>query len=227
MFINKTIFIQPAFRNAQLIFASYHFFLTFGLLSLLSSNLPLLSALKQFDRKSASQLAIFPLAASMCASVVFLNTSLAFCTVPFYQTVRVLLTPVVALINWFFFAKSIPRQAVLCLIPTCAGVAFMAYSDTKAAGKAKGHDRTSTFGAFFALTGVVISSVYTVWIASYHVKLDMNSTQLLHAQSLLAAFLLLGLGLLSGAIPDFAKFDQRMWQMHLMVCQSTRGMISS
>ncbi|KAF2156463.1 hypothetical protein K461DRAFT_291377 [Myriangium duriaei CBS 260.36] len=212
VFINKSIFAAPSFNQAQFIFASYHFILTYLLLSLLSSAHPLLVSIKQFERRHASVVSIFPLAASMSLSVTFLNTSLAFCSVPFYQTVRVLLTPVVAAINYLFFAKSIPSQAAFMLIPTCAGVGFMAYSDTKGAA-ATGGQTTSLFGAFFALTGVFISSIYTVWIGTYHRKLDMSSTQLLHSQSLLGGFMLAVAGVLSGKIPDFAAFDTRMWQM--------------
>ncbi|GAM85362.1 hypothetical protein ANO11243_033690 [Dothideomycetidae sp. 11243] len=211
VFINKSIFASPAFNQAQFIFASFHFLLTYFLLSLLSSSHSLLVRIKQFERRSASIRSIFPLAASMSLSVIFLNTSLAFCSVPFYQTVRVLLTPVVAMINYTLFAKSIPRQAAYMLVPTCAGVAYMAYSDTKAAGRTG--RSTSLFGAFFALTGVFVSSIYTVWIGSYHKKLEMTSTQLLHSQSLLGGAMLAVLGVLSGKIPDFAAFDAHLWQM--------------
>ncbi|PNS21751.1 NADP-dependent alcohol dehydrogenase 7 [Sphaceloma murrayae] len=214
VFINKSIFRSPHFHSAQFFFAAYHLLLTYGLLTILSSPLPVLSAVHIFDRRSTSIRSILPLAASMSLSVVFLNTSLAFCSVPFYQTARVLLTPVVAAINFVFFSKSIPRQAAYMLVPICCGVAFMAYSDTKNGGT-QGNS-TSLFGAAFALLGVVISSVYTVWIGTFHEKLDMNSTQLLHAQSPVGAGLLFVLGAISGKFPDFGSFDSTMWQCVLL-----------
>ncbi|PSK34146.1 UDP-galactose transporter 1 [Elsinoe australis] len=209
VFINKSIFKSPHFHGAQFFFASYHLLLTYGLLTLLSSPLPQLSSLRTFERRSTSVRSILPLAASMSLTVVFLNTSLAFCSVPFYQTARVLLTPVVAAINYFFFSKSIPRQAAYMLAPICAGVAFMAYCDTRNATN-KGNS-TSPFGAAFALCGVLISSVYTVWIGTFHEKLDMNSTQLLHAQSPVGAGLLFVMGVISGKVPDFGSFGAGMW----------------
>ncbi|KAF4553059.1 Hypothetical protein D9617_8g050720 [Elsinoe fawcettii] len=211
VFINKSIFRSPHFNSAQFFFASYHLSLTFLLLTLLSSPSTLLSPIRLFDRRTTTIRAILPLAASMSLSVVFLNTSLAFCSVPFYQTARVLLTPVVAGINYLFFAKRIPRVAGYMLLPICAGVAFMAYSDSRGKGGAKGENSTSLFGAAFALLGVCISSLYTVWIGTFHEKLEMNSTQLLHAQSPVGAGFLFVLGVVSGKWPDFAAFDTRLW----------------
>lgn len=179
--------------------------------------------MKQFERRQVPTLSILPLAASMSLSVLFLNTSLAFCSVMFYQTVRVLLTPMVAIFNYFLFAKTIPRQAALMLVPTCAGVAFMAYNDTKNSDKSNDQS-TSLFGAVFALTGVVISSVYTVWVSAYHRKLDMSSTQLLHAQSLLGGVMLGTVGVLSGKMPDVYAFEQHVWLMVILVSHFVHDM---
>ncbi|KAF2223769.1 hypothetical protein BDZ85DRAFT_236197 [Elsinoe ampelina] len=209
VFINKSIFKSPHFHSAQFFFASYHLTLTYVLLTLLSSPSASLAAIRIFERRTCTIQAILPLAASMSLSVVFLNTSLAFCSVPFYQTARVLLTPVVAGINYVFFSKRIPRLAAYMLIPICAGVAFMAYSDSQ--GKKSKGNSTSLFGAAFALMGVVISSIYTVWISTFHEKLEMNSQQLLHAQSPVGAGFLFILGVIGGKWPDFARFDANLW----------------
>lgn len=50
---------------------------------------------------------------------------------------------------------------------------------------------TSTLGIVFAFTGIFASSLYTVWIAGYHRKLNMNSMQLLYLQAPMACFFLL------------------------------------
>lgn len=94
----------------------------------------------------------------------------------------------------------------------------MAYSDTK--GVSKDSQTTSLFGAGFALTGVVISSVYTVWIGSYHRKLEMNSQQLLHSQSIVGAVMLGVVGIISGKIPVFSEFNTRMyWSVFMVSCR--------
>lgn len=94
----------------------------------------------------------------------------------------------------------------------------MAYCDTRNATN-KGNS-TSLFGAAFALCGVLISSVYTVWIGTFHEKLDMNSTQLLHAQSPVGAGLLFVMGVISGKVPDFGSFGAGMWIAMLLVSSS-------
>ncbi len=47
------------------------------------------------------------------------------------------------------------------------------------------------WGVIFAFAGIFASSLYTVWIASYHRKLQMSSMQLLFNQAPVSAFLLL------------------------------------
>jgi len=125
----------------------------------------------------------------MCLSVVLQNNSLQYCSVPFYQTVRVLLTPTTAALNFFLYRQGIPWQAATMLVPTCLGVGAMAYFDTKKT--ASENSQTTTVGATFALAAVVASSVYTVWVSRYHKKLEISSIQLLHQQSLFGAVLLL------------------------------------
>lgn len=184
VFINKRIFSDPNFAHAQVTFASYHFFITHITLHIMSTP-----SFSIFERRQLGILDLFPLASSMCLSVVLQNTSLQHCSVPFYQTVRVLLTPITAALNFFLYRQGIPWQAAVMLIPTCAGVGLMAYYDTKKAGS--GQSQTTTVGATFALAGVVASAIYTVWVGRYQKKLDTSSIQLLHQQSLFGAVLLL------------------------------------
>lgn len=183
VFINKAIFEDEALKKCQLLFASFHFFVTFGTLHLCSNQ-----RFKIFDRKESSIMEIMPIAVAMCANVVLPNLSLAYSSVTFYQTVRVLLTPLTALFNFFLYNISITRRASLTLIPVCLGVAFLTWFDVKPADNVKS---TSFIGVFFAMTGVVASSVYTIWIQHFRTKLSMTSVQLLHQQSLVGAVLLL------------------------------------
>jgi hypothetical protein len=124
----------------------------------------------------------------MCFNVVLPNLSLAFSSVMFYQTSRILLTPITAVLNYTFYGKTIARQAAYTLIPVCVGVGIVSYYDTKPGASTQS---TSFLGVFFALTGVFASSVYTVWIGYFHKKLEMTSHQLLHNQSLCGAVALL------------------------------------
>lgn len=135
-----------------------------------------------FTPRRAKFLDILPLSAAMCFNVVLPNLSLAYSSITFYQIARILLTPLVASINFIFYRTSLPRAAVLTLIPVCAGVGIVSYYDTLPTDD-KAAKTTSPIGVIFALLGVLASSLYTVWIGVYHKKLGMSSMQLLFNQA--------------------------------------------
>ncbi|CAI4219544.1 unnamed protein product [Parascedosporium putredinis] len=125
---------------------------------------------------------MLPLCITMCLNVILPNFSLAFSSVTFYQLARILLTPAVALMNFLMYRATLPRKAILTLIPVCLGVGIVSYYDSLPADNAN-VKTTSPIGVFFAFSGVLASSLYTVWIGSYHRKLEMNSMQLLFNQA--------------------------------------------
>ncbi|KAG7145654.1 Solute carrier family 35 member E3 like protein [Verticillium longisporum] len=92
--------------------------------------------------------------------------------------------------NFVLYRATLPPAAIAALIPACFGVGMVSYYDTRPTSDAAIHS-TSVLGVVFAFTGIFASSLYTVWIASYHRKLEMSSMQLLHNQAPIAAFLLL------------------------------------
>lgn len=146
-----------------------------------------------FVAQRAPLMGMLPLGVAMCLNVILPNLSLAYSSVAFYQLARVLLTPLTAIINLVFYGQKIPRQAVYCLLPICLGVGVMSYYDTQP-GHGGGHSKTAqttSLGVVFAMTGVVASSLYTVWIGTYHKKFNMNSMQLLLNQAPISSFLLL------------------------------------
>lgn len=124
----------------------------------------------------------------MILNVVLPNASLACSSVTFYQIARVLLTPCTAALNYVILGTTLPRSAALALVPVCLGVAVVSYYDTAKASPGKA---TAPLGVIFAFTGVLMSAVYTVWIAKYHKTLKLSSMQLLLNQAPLSAFLLL------------------------------------
>lgn len=126
----------------------------------------------------------------------------------FYQTSRILLTPITALLNYHLYGKTIARQAAYTLIFVCLGVGIVSYYDVKPGSSTQS---TSLLGVFFALSGVVASSVYTVWIGHFHKKLDMTSHQLLHNQSLCGAVLLLYLIPYLDSFPVWSEVSGSRW----------------
>jgi solute carrier family 35 protein E3 len=209
VFINKSIFDDPSFRGAQVSFATFHFLVTFATLHTVSST-----RFGFFDRKRAALRDILPLAAAMCLNVILPNLSLAYSSITFYQTARVLLTPITAFLNYILYKKTIPRQAVCALVPVCAGVAMVTYFDVRPGATSKG---TSFYGVVFAMTGVCMSGIYTCWISHYHLKLQMSSLQLLHNQSLIGGMLLIYLIPFVDTLPVFSEVPLQRWLMIVMV----------
>ncbi|KAK4462509.1 hypothetical protein QBC42DRAFT_267667 [Cladorrhinum samala] len=185
VFTNKAIFSEPSLKLAQLSFAAFHFFITYFTLFVISRP-----RFAFFVPRRASISDILPLSISMSLNVILPNLSLAFSSVTFYQVARILLTPTVAAMNFVLYRATLPRGAIIALIPACLGVGMVSYYDSLPTADAT-VKTTSTLGVIFAFTGIVASSLYTVWIASYHRKLQMTSMQLLFNQAPVSAFMLL------------------------------------
>ncbi|PBP17425.1 solute carrier family 35 member E3 [Diplocarpon rosae] len=76
---------------------------------------------------------------------------------------------------------------------------------------------TSMLGVIFAFSGIFASSLYTVWIASYHKKLQMNSMQLLFNQAPLAAFMLLYVIPFVDTFPTWTEVPVNRWVMIIFI----------
>ena len=160
---------------------------------------------------------ILPLSVAMSLNVILPNLSLAFSTVTFYQVARILLTPTVAVMNFVLYKATLPRNAILTLIPACLGVGMVSYYDSQPTDDDK-VKTTSGLGIIFAFTGIFASSLYTVWIASYHKKLQMNSMQLLYNQAPVSAFLLLYVIPFVDTFPVWSEVKINRWLLIMMVC---------
>ena len=154
---------------------------------------------------------------AMCLNVILQNLSLAFSTVAFYQIVRVLLTPLVALIDFFFYGKTIPRKAAWALIPTCLGVVVVSYYDTKEPTRVQ-TKKTTIIGIIFAFSGIAASSIYTIWIGTYQKRFEMDSMQLLFNQAPLSAFLLLYAIPVTDSPPAWSQVPLAAWELIVLVC---------
>ncbi|KAK0622910.1 integral membrane protein [Immersiella caudata] len=185
VFTNKAIFSDQSLKLAQLSFAGFHFFLTW--LTLWTISRP---AFAFFTPRRVSLRDILPLSIAMALNVILPNLSLAFSSITFYQLARILLTPTVAFLNYLLYSSRLPLPAILALIPACAGVALVSYYDSLPADN-QTVTTTSPLGILFALLGVFASSLYTIWIAAYHRRLQMSSMQLLLNQSPVAFVALL------------------------------------
>lgn len=214
VFTNKAIFSDPSLKLAQLTFAAFHFFVTW--LTLFTISRPQFAF---FIPRKVAVIEMIPLAIAMSLNVILPNLSLAFSTVTFYQVARILLTPMVALMNFVLYKATLPRMALYALIPACAGVGMVSYYDSLPSADAS-VKTTSALGVIFAFSGIFASSLYTVWIASYHKKLQMNSMQLLFNQAPLAAFLLLYAIPFADTFPTWSEVPVSRWVMILCVSET-------
>ncbi|KAB5558206.1 solute carrier family 35 member E3 [Coniochaeta sp. 2T2.1] len=210
VFTNKAIFSDPSLKLAQLTFAAFHFFITW--LTLYTLSRPKFAF---FVPRRTSIREIAPLSIAMALNVILPNLSLAFSTVTFYQVARILLTPTVALMNFILYKSTLPRNAILALIPACAGVGMVSYYDSLPSKDAN-IKTTSGLGVIFAFAGIFASSLYTVWIASYHRKLQMSSMQLLFNQAPVSAFLLLYVIPFADTFPVWSEVPVNRWVMIMM-----------
>lgn len=107
-------------------------------------------------------------------------------------------------------------MAAYTLIPTCMGVAIVSYYETMSQDVAS-VKRTSFLGVFFALTGTLASSLYTVWIKVFHERLQMNSMQLLFNQAPWGATILLFIVPWADTFPHWAEVPLGKWTMIAIV----------
>lgn len=185
VFINKSLFHASTFTYAQLSFAAYHLIISSTLLYILSRP-----KFNYLEAKSVPTLDILPLAIAMCMSTIIPNLSLAYSTIPFYQTIRALLPPTIAAINFFLYQAAISRNASLALIPLCLGVAIVTYYNPGAGGADSSMPDTP-LGVIFAFAGVVTSAFYTVWMGVFQRRYQMNGAQLLLNQAPIGVCVLL------------------------------------
>ncbi|KAB8068895.1 hypothetical protein BDV29DRAFT_195304 [Aspergillus leporis] len=184
VFTNKSILSDPSFRNSQVSFAAYHFFVTGA--TLWAASRPWCGF---FVPKSVAIIQMLPLSAAMGVQVILQNLGLAHSSVMFHQLARLLLTPVTALLNYALYRAKVPRAAIIPLILLCVGVGIVSYYDSLPT--TDGKVTTSCAGILFAFSGVGASAIYTVWIGHYHKKLEMSSMQLLLNQAPVSAGLLM------------------------------------
>ena len=212
VFCNKAIFSDKSFSQCQAAFAAFHFFVTAATLYILARP-----AVAMFEPRKIPIMNMLPLAIAMAMNIVGMNVSLQVSTITFYQITRVLLTPIVAIINFFFYKKTIPRMAVYSLIPMCFGVALISYYDQKPAPvpgapiKAVG-----ALSVLLAFGSVTVSGIYTIWIGTYQRKYEVNGFQLLYNQAPLGGVLLLYAVPWTDRFPALDQTPAVMWGLILL-----------
>ncbi|XP_073507870.1 solute carrier family 35 member E3 [Phyllobates terribilis] len=178
VFINKWIYVHHGFPNMSLTLV--HFVVTwFGLY--------LCQRFGVFCPKSLPASKVLLLALSFCGFVVFTNLSLQNNTIGTYQLAKVMTTPVIILIQTMWYGKTFSLRIKLTLVPITLGVFLNSYYDVK----------FNVLGMVFASLGVLVTSLYQVWVGAKQHELQVNSMQLLYYQAPLSS------GMLLSVIPFF------------------------
>lgn len=173
VFTNKLVFKVYSFPYGTTL-TIFHFFATFlGLLVCLKFHV--------FEFKRISIKKVLPLCFSFCGFVVLTNVSLVSNTVGFYQLMKVLTTPFLVVIQTLFYAQNFSKSIVASLAVICVGVVVATCSDTQA----------NLFGTLVALSAVLVTCMYQIWVGTKQKELGCNGYQLLFYQAPLSGLMLI------------------------------------
>ncbi|XP_002736507.1 solute carrier family 35 member E3-like [Saccoglossus kowalevskii] len=171
VFLNKWIYVSYGFPNMTL--TCMHFLVT-------SLGLIICERWNIFYRKNLPISGMLPLSLTFCGFVVFTNLSLQSNTVGTYQLAKTMTTPTIICIHWAFYNKPYSTRVKATLIPITIGVFLNSYYDVK----------FNVLGTVYATLGVLVTSLYQVWVGTKQHEYQVNSMQLLFYQAPLSATLL-------------------------------------
>ena len=175
VFANKVVFQFCDFKFGTLL-TFIHFVFTFLGLEICRLN-------GVFEKKHVDIKAVLPLCAAFCGFVALTNLSLVYNTVGFYQLIKVLTTPLIVVIQTLFYGEKFATNIKLSLLLTCVGVAIATASDSEA----------NMLGTIVALSALLITCMYQIWVGTKQKELECNSYQLLYWQAPISAVMLIPL----------------------------------
>jgi solute carrier family 35 protein E3 len=123
-----------------------------------------------------------PVAAAYVGFIVFNNLSIKYNTVGFYQIAKIMITPVVVVIEYFAYGKTVSREKGFAIALLMFGITVATVSDSQVA--------SNPLGLVVAAAAVLSSALYQVWAGSKQKELGVNGNQLLHQVSPSAVLML-------------------------------------
>lgn len=173
VFVNKLVFQFFNFKQGTLL-TFIHFVFTF-------LGLEICRRLGMFEKKPLKVQDVMPLCMSFCGFVALTNLSLLYNSVGFYQLIKVLTTPLIVIIQTLFYNETFSVKIKLSLALTCIGVAIGSVTDSE----------LNLFGTLIALSALLITCMYQIWVGTKQKELECNSYQLLYYQAPISAILLI------------------------------------
>lgn len=175
VFSNKVVFQVYDFKYGTLL-TFIHFIFTF-------IGLEICRQFGVFEMKRVDFKKVLPLCISFCGFVSLTNLSLVYNSVAFYQLMKVLTTPIIVVIQTLFYNETFSVKIKLSLLLTCVGVAIATATDSEA----------NLVGTLVALSALLITCMYQIWVGTKQKELECNSYQLLYWQAPISAVLLIPL----------------------------------
>lgn len=207
---NKWVFEREQFKFGTLL-TVIHFLATFF-------GLVLCAKKGVFKPKKIELKAVLPLCLSFCGFVVLTNLSLQYNSVGFYQvrcftsekdikssrdtiqnqTAKVMTTPVIMVIQTIWYNKTFSTLIQASLFVTCVGVMITSATDVQ----------INFIGTMYAIAGVLVTSLYQIWVQTGQKDLGVDSMQLLYYQAPISAVMLL---FVTPFIDDMGKLMEYDW----------------
>ncbi|OWP02782.1 solute carrier family 35 member E [Marssonina coronariae] len=187
VFLNKWIFMDQQLKLMQTSFAMWHFTCTTIVLWIASRP-----CFNLFVPVRLPFLQMIPLCTFFAGFLILGNLSLAYNSIGFYQLAKIMTTPCVAILQYFFLGKSVSNLTIGALASVCIGVGL---TNTGTAG-------TSGLGASIAVAAFIVTAFYQVWIGKKMMDFKVSSPQLLLNQAPVSVLLLAVVAPFSDTLPD-------------------------
>ena len=164
--VNKVIMKSFGFTFV-LTLTALHFLIT-------SLGMEALALLGFFTRARLPPLDTALMAVFCIGSVAFMNFSLAFNSVGFYQVTKLLCIPCMVLLQTWLYGQTFSAKVKLTLTVVLAGVGLATVSDVE----------LNTFGCVMGALAVLFTAQFQIWQGAKQGEHKMNAMQMNHAQAL-------------------------------------------
>ncbi|KAI9030520.1 triose-phosphate transporter family-domain-containing protein [Hyaloraphidium curvatum] len=167
--VNKWVFTTDKF-NFGTTLTVLHFLVT-------TVGLEILARVGFFEKKQLSIPGVLPLAICFSGFVVLTNLSLQLNSVGFYQCAKVLTTPTIVFIQRVFYGVQMTSRIKISIAIILVGVTIATVTDVE----------LNFWGTIVAFAGVVVTSLYQIFVGTKQKELQCDALQLLYYQAPISA----------------------------------------
>jgi solute carrier family 35 protein E3 len=170
--VNKFVMQEP--YNFKFVFT-----LTAAHFTVTALGMEVMAMMKFFKRSRMPLLEMLLMAAMCIGSVAFMNFSLQYNSVGFYQVTKLLTIPCMVFLDRFVYGKFYSRRLYLTLAIVLLGVAVATVTDMQ----------VSAVGSVFGALAVAFTTQFQIWQGQKQKQHGLDAMQINHSQSPPAAVL--------------------------------------